>query len=199
LPVFYSVMHAPVRACESEGEAKTMRFGIGMAAAVLAAAVAGGGCEDAIVALEASSQQLGVLQYEGAALNAPGLADPGRAIRWSVEPTDDVAFVPAAIEAPDTVEAGKAFTVGVNTIGPNGCWRAAGMDATRAGRIVELRPWDEHSGAEVCTLVLGILRHETRLTLDEKGEWTLRARGRLVRQGGLPDGQVTAERTVVVR
>ena len=169
------------------------------AIAALAVAVAAGGCSEAMAPPE-SSRQLGVLQYEGLGLlNGPTVADPHHPIRWSIEPGEYVTYAPNAIEAPDTVDAGASFRVSVHTIGPNGCWRAAGMDVARSGRTVEFTPWDEDSGAQVCTQILSVLRHGAPMALSEKGEWTLRARGRLVRRGEAPEMPVTVERTIVVR
>jgi hypothetical protein len=176
-----------------------MRYRNELAALAVVAALAGSGCEN-ITAAPEGSRQLGVLQYEGIGLvSGPGIRDPRSPVRWSIEPGEYVAYAPNAIEAPDTVNVGQAFKVAVHTIGPNGCWRAAGMDTRRSGRIVEFTPWDEDSGAQVCTQILSVLRHDATLALDEKGEWTLRAKGRLVRRGEAPEMPVTAERTVIVR
>jgi len=175
-----------------------MRFGSGMAAALAVALMVG--CGDAVApALDRSSRlRLGALQVEGNTFPETAVNDPRYPIRWSIEPGENVAYAPNAIESPDTVRAGEAFEVAVNTVAPNGCWRAAGMDTARSGRVVEFTPWDEDSGAQVCTQVLAVLRHDVSIVLMEMGEWTLRAKGRLVRRGE-PERVVTAERTVVVR
>lgn len=176
-----------------------MRYGNRTVVAAFAVALLGTGCQDAFEpALERAGRKPGALQVEGTAFADAGVTNPGQPIRWSIEPGGDVAYARNAIEAPDTVRAGDAFEVVVNTVAPNGCWRAAGLDTARSGRVVEFTPYDEDSGAQICTQVLTVLRHAVSIVLTEKGEWTLRARGRLVRKGGL-ELEVTAERTVVVR
>ena len=150
---------------------------------------------------DGSLRTVGILQIEGLLPAATLQADPvlDGSIRWDVPPENGFAFPPEVLEAPDTVAVGQTFGVTVRTIGPNGCWSADGLDGTTSGRVVELTPWDLNSGADICTMIYGYLDHSTTLTLDEPGEWTLRARGRRVRGGGESDGSVTAERTVFVR
>jgi hypothetical protein len=151
---------------------------------------------------DGSLRTVGILQIDDTAAAASLSVAPGAVdgeVRWDVPPEDGIAFPPDVLEAPDTVAVGQTFGVTVRTIGPNGCWSADGLDVTTSGRVVELTPWDLNSGADVCTMIYGYLDHSTTLTLDEPGEWTLRARGRRVRGDGESDGSVTAERTVVVR
>ncbi len=150
---------------------------------------------------DGSGRTVGILQIDDAAASAALSVEPGGtdgAVRWDVPPGDGTAFPPDVLEAPDTVAVGQTFGVAVRTIGPNGCWSADGLDVETAGRVVELTPWDLNSGADFCTMIFGYLGHESTLTLDQVGEWTLRARGRRVR-GGEADGTVTAERTVFMR
>lgn len=171
----------------------------GTRGALLGAMLAVGGCSESM-APPHTSRHVGALQYEGVGLlTGLGPNETQYPIIWSVEPAENAAYVPNAIEAPDTVEAGRAFTVSVHTVGLNGCWRAVDMDVSRSGRVIEFTPWDEESGADVCTQVLGILRHDATLSLNETGTWTLRAKGRLVRKDEARETPVTAERILVVR
>jgi hypothetical protein len=166
------------------------------AATFLVAACSGG------LGPDGSLRTIGILQFEDTAAAASLSAEPGGvdgSVRWDVPPDDGVAFPPNVLDAPDTVAVGQTFGVIVRTIGPNGCWSADGIDVVTTGRVVELTPWDLNSGADLCTMIYGYLDHPTTLTLDQPGEWTLRARGRRVRGGGDSDGTVTAERTVFVR
>jgi hypothetical protein len=142
----------------------------------------------------------GVLQlehYNGVVTNVEGTAD--LAVRWTLDPVNVVA-PPRVIVVPDTVDAGAAFDVTVFTIGESGCWSAAGQEVTVSGRLVEMRPYDVHSGAEICTLVLGYLRHGAVLRLEERGEWVIRVHGRRARHGDDSwEAPVSVEKTVVVR
>ncbi|MCI0437456.1 MAG: hypothetical protein L0271_28055 [Gemmatimonadetes bacterium] len=154
-------------------------------------------CSDS-TGLDASRRTLGILQLEGGG-SASGAVNPTTAIRWNPLPGEAVTYPPNVIEAPDTVIVGENFQITVYTVGPNGCWRADGIDVEKQGRVVGTTPWDRHSGAEVCTQVLSFLPHSTTTKLDETGEWTIRASGRRVRGEGTSDLDVTAERTVFVR
>jgi hypothetical protein len=170
------------------------RFTAGLAL-VLAAA-----CSDSM-GLEGSRRALGIFQLENGP-PATGHArdpDPDPAIRWNVPPTTGVAFPPSVIEAPDTVFAGQSFVINVNTIGPSGCWQADAVDLTQAGPLIQLTPWDRHSGAGVCTTITSYLSHTAILTLEQAGAWTIRASGRRVRGENEAEVAVTAERTVYVR
>jgi hypothetical protein len=118
-------------------------------------------------------------------------------VRWSLPP-GDFSTPPEVLDAPGVAVVGVPFDVVVYTVGPNGCWSADGIDVEVVGRVVELTPWDLHSGAEACTMIFGYLGHPTTLTLVEPGVWTLRVRGRRVRGDGSLDDTVTAERTLVV-
>jgi len=144
--------------------------------------------------------QTGVLQlerYVGTITNVEGSTDG--ALRWTVDPVDVVA-PPRVIVVPDTVDLGAPFDVTVFTIGESGCWSAAGQEVSVSGRVVELRPYDVHSGAEICTLVLGYLRHGAILRLHEEGEWVIRVYGRRVRHGDDSwEAPVSVEKTIVVR
>jgi len=158
-----------------------------------------GGCRES-VGPDAGVRMRGLLQYSLTGVSpAPAPGDPGDPIRWSVPPASGVIYFEDAIEAPDTVSVGVPFEVAVHTVGPNGCWRADGTDVVPSNRIIEITPWDVHSGAEVCTLVIGYLRHAFELRLEQAGEWTLRATGRVVYGDEWTGVPITAERTVIAR
>jgi hypothetical protein len=148
----------------------------------------------------AAGPRPGVLQlerYEGAITNVGGGSD--LAVRWTVDP-EGVVAPPRVIVVPDTVDSAVPFDVTVFTIGESGCWSAAGQEVTLSGRLVEIRPYDTHSGAEICTLVLGYLRHGAILRLDERGEWVIRVHGRRKRHGDEGwEAPVSVEKTVIVR
>lgn len=155
------------------------------------------GCSEA-AGPQAGDPQPGVLQVLDYTGNEPKLADP--TVVWSVGPTEGAFVPPLVLDAPDTVAVGAPFDVTVTTIGMSGCWAAAGQDMEVDGGIVELMPMDVHSGAEVCTGILLFLSHTSTVTLDSPGEWTLRVRGRRVRQHDVTwQEPVSAERAVHAR
>ncbi|MEX1258324.1 MAG: hypothetical protein WEG36_11965 [Gemmatimonadota bacterium] len=153
---------------------------------------------------DGTGRTLGILQLEATVAATSGTpageAEAGGEdpIRWSIPPRDFSRFPPEVIAAPRTAIVGERFEVTAYTVGPNGCWSADGMDVSESGRVIEITPWDRHSGGEACTMIFGYLGHPTTLTLDEVGEWTLRMRGRRVRGDGSLDDSVTADRTVLV-
>lgn len=107
---------------------------------------------------------------------------------------------PRPIDAPDTVRAGAAFDVTTYTVGMSGCWRPDGQTVEINHRVVLIKPFDVHSGADVCTDVLLFLAHTSTILLDEPGEWTIRVSGRRVRLGDSKwEEPVTAEKIVIVR
>lgn len=147
-----------------------------------------------------SFRRPGVLLVSGWTGNIPLTAGTGKDVTWNAPPeTADIA-PPRTLEVPDTVDAGAAFVAVTTTIGPSGCWRADGQQVSVEGDTVVLKPYDAHSGAEVCTEALVFLAHESTLVLYEPGEWTVRVEGRRVRMGDeVRDEPVTAEKQVIVR
>src|SRR5690606_6709012 len=93
-----------------------------------------------------------------------------------------------------------SFDVEVTTIGMSGCWSGAGMWARPVEGGFDLIPTDVHSGANYCTEIALYIGHHARITIDTPGEYTLRVKGRRLRQG---DSQwkepVSAQRTIVVQ
>jgi hypothetical protein len=144
----------------------------------------------------------GVLQLESdRTLAREGGGDPDGSVRWTVPPGErGTITAPRPIEAPNEVEAGKPFTATIHTIGQNGCWSAEGQNLTVEGNLAAVVPWDVHSGADVCTEVLGYLPHRVEITFTTPGRAVIRVDGRRARQGDrtweLP---VSAEKEISVR
>lgn len=80
---------------------------------------------------------------------------------------------PIVVQAPDTVRAGSGFDVGVRTYG-NGCTSQDGTRVRVEGSVVEVRPFDVHSGAAVCDDILKMFDHRTSWTLGESGSFEIR-------------------------
>lgn len=122
-------------------------------------------------------------------------------LRWDQPPDSEDMFIPPRVlEVPVIVAVGKPFQLTVYTIGRNGCWRSDGLEVRRKERVVEVVPYDRHSGAGICTQVLSYLPHRTMLTLDEPGDWVIRVEGRRVRHGEAEwETPVFAETTIVAQ
>ena len=165
--------------------------------AVLAAAAIVTGCSDA-TGPDPSLREVGILQLGGATTESA--ASPDSTVSWDRPPGDSTFTAPRTIEVSDTVVVGEAFSVIVYSIGINGCWGPDGQDDTVAGRIIEITPYDLHSGADACIEMMSFLPHEKTFTVDQPGEWTIRARGRRVRGGDTGNSTpVVAERIIVAR
>jgi hypothetical protein len=150
-------------------------------------------------------REIGVLQFApaGTILAAERSGDPDdpveHNVKWDSPPPTGFLFSPKVIEAPDTVRVGQPTMVRVTTIGDGGCWSADGIDVKRSGSVVELTPFDVHSGAQICTMILLYLEHPTTLTFDAPGEAVIRVKGRRAREGNRTwQEPVTGERTIVV-
>jgi hypothetical protein len=142
----------------------------------------------------------GVLMVSGWTGSAPGNPGQGSGLDWERQPGPDDLTAEEVLVAPDTVEAGEAFQVTTHTVGPSGCWRSDGQTVSTNERVVVLRPYDSHSGSQICTYALLFLAHGSTLVLTEAGEWTLRVDGRRLRLAEpLWDEPVSATRTIFVR
>jgi hypothetical protein len=148
----------------------------------------------------ASRVSAGVLQLAGAPAPLSGEAGDNSDVIWTITPGDGIIVPYQVLTVPDTVPAGEPFRVTVQTIGEGGCWSAHSQEVSVSGRTVELRPYDVHSGADACTMILLHLKHESELVLQEPGEWILRVSGRRLMVGGSePEVGVSAEKRIVVR
>lgn len=98
------------------------------------------------------------------------------------------------IEAPDTVAAGRAFDVTVNTFGSSSCVRAERLDVEVTGSVARLTPYDRVAPSNVaCTQDFGAHPHTAPVTFATAGSATLEAHGRVA------SGDTVVTRTVVVR
>lgn len=147
-------------------------------------------------------RELGVLQLESAV--PLGYQEPSSdAEEWSPSVSDRRYLIipPEVVEVADTVRSGSPVAVVVRTIATDGCWSADGGELEKSGKTVTIRPFDRHSGAAACTMVVlaGGLEHRFVTSFDTPGEGLIRVRGRRVRQGARDYGTlVTVERRVVV-
>lgn len=139
------------------------------------------------------TQLLRVLSLMVAVASLAGCSGP-------IDPTDGkrlgvISFYsdPIVVQAPDTVQAGTGFDVQVRTYG-NGCISEDGTDVHVAASVVEVRPFDIHSGAAVCNDILNMFDHRTTVTLAESGSFEIRFIG-MAMPG---DSTVTIVRSVVV-
>lgn len=173
------------------------RFGLIMGPAVALGFLAS--CTDGVAGPE-GFRQPGVLVISSWPGTVPTNLSHGEGVDWEWQPGPDDLTATEVLVAPDTVEAGEAFQITTHTVGPNGCWRSDGQVVNTLGRIVLLRPYDSHSGSEVCTEMLTFLPHASTVVLYETGEWTLRVDGRRLRLGDTVwEEPVSARRTIIVR
>ena len=100
---------------------------------------------------------------------------------------------PVVIDVPDTVAAGVPFEVSVRTYG-GGCISKARTDVRMEGDTVHVRPFDRHSGHDVCTDILHMFDHRAQVTLDAAGAFEFVFHGRA--EPG--DAAVSFHRTVIV-
>ena len=75
---------------------------------------------------------------------------------------------PVVITAPESVEAGVPFEVSVRTYG-GGCHSRGTTDVDAIGLRVNVRPYDTHSGHNLCTLPLAMFDHVAVVTVHEPG------------------------------
>lgn len=149
-----------------------------------------------------SARELGVLQLESAVpLSAQGPSSDAE--QWSPSTGDRRYLIipPEVVDVADTVQSGRPVAVVVRTIATDGCWSADGGELERSGETVTIRPFDRHSGAAACTMVVlaGGLEHRFVTSFDAPGEGVIRVKGRRTRQGARDFGTlVTVERRVVV-
>ena len=174
--------------------------GLGAAAAVVAC-----GAGDLTSANARRARELGVLQVESPTLASNGSGSPrDGSVEWIpniASQNTPLLLPPQVIEAPDTVQALKPFTVTVYTIGMDGCWRADGGDLDVRGDTIVYDPYDVHSGAPVCTLMMQSqgLQHSFSASFPKAGTGVLRVNGRRVSgQDQRFELRVRAERKVTV-
>ncbi len=101
---------------------------------------------------------------------------------------------PVVITVPDTVVAGRSFSVSVRTYG-GGCVGQEDTEVWSTGLSIDITPYDVHSGARICTDILKAFDHTATLTVMEPGTAQIRFHGRQ-----LPDDVPISEvRELVVK
>jgi hypothetical protein len=138
-----------------------------------------------------STRIIGILEWQPATSGASllGIADPAH----------------TRISAPDTVDAGTPFNVGITTIGLSGCWNEDGAQSAVSGLLATVTPHDrvttDIDGAPAfCTAALVELDRTVSLVFASAGTATLRVNGRVVVDGQVDNAQpLTVEKQIVVR
>ena len=101
---------------------------------------------------------------------------------------------PMVIHAPDTVLTGAPFTVSIRTYG-NGCIRQGYTEVVTRALHADIRPYDIHSGARICTDNLVITNHQAAVRFDRGGQAEVVITGHQKPE----DTILVVTRTVVVR
>lgn len=83
---------------------------------------------------------------------------------------------PEVVEVPASAPAGEPFEVVVVTYG-GGCVTRNGTEVDVSGLVVDVRPYDMDSGAEVCTDELRIFEHRAAVIVHEIGTAEVRFHG----------------------
>lgn len=100
---------------------------------------------------------------------------------------------PQAVTVPATAQRGQPFTVTVITHG-GGCLSQGPTRVRILGTTAEVRPYDVHSGGNVCPADVQLYEHTATLRFDEAGTATVRVHGRAI-----PDGDMAViTRTVTI-
>lgn len=100
---------------------------------------------------------------------------------------------PVVVEVPDTVEAGVPFEVSVRTYG-GGCISKNGTDLRVDGLTADVRPYDNHSGHQICTDELRVFVHRATLAFGAAGRAEVRFHGTEKPSGSA----IVVARTVIV-
>lgn len=169
---------------------------VGVALAIMACALPSTGPDAGL------PPELGVLQLESTA-PISAAQQPSAAEEWTPSVSDrrHLILPSEVVEVADTVRSRSSFQIVVRTIGVDGCWSADGGELEERGDTLVIQPYDRHSGAAACTMVVmqGGLEHSFSASFDAPGEGIIRVRGRRVRQGDRDFEQpVMVERKVVV-
>lgn len=101
---------------------------------------------------------------------------------------------PARVTVPETAEIGEPFTVMVVTHG-GGCLSPGPTRVQREGMAATVRPYDVHTGGDVCPADVRLYEHTATLRFDQPGTATVHFQGI-----GHPGGEVvTVTRTVTIQ
>lgn len=83
---------------------------------------------------------------------------------------------PVVVDVPDTVEVGAPFEVSVRTYG-GGCIRKDGTEVEEDGLRIQIRPYDIHSGASICTAELRLFDHRVTVSFGRAGVGEIQVHG----------------------
>ncbi|MBW3573106.1 MAG: hypothetical protein KY467_18575 [Gemmatimonadetes bacterium] len=101
---------------------------------------------------------------------------------------------PAEVSVPQNAQRGEAFTVTVITHG-GGCLSKGPTRVRTTGATAEVRPYDVHSGANVCPADIQLYQHTATLRFSDPGTATVHFVGI-----GHPGAEVvTVTRTVAIQ
>lgn len=101
---------------------------------------------------------------------------------------------PATVTVPAAAQRGEPFTVTVITHG-GGCLSQGPTRVRIAGTTADVRPYDVHSGGNVCPADVQMYEHTATLRFDQPGTATVRVHGRRI-----PDGDMAViTRTVTIQ
>ena len=101
---------------------------------------------------------------------------------------------PVQIEVPESVAAGQPFDVSIRTYG-GGCILQDRTEVERSGMVADVRPYDRHISAPICTTELRHFNHTATVSFPERGTGRIRVQG--MRAPG--DVPLVVERRVEVR
>ena len=101
---------------------------------------------------------------------------------------------PVQIEVPESVAAGEPFEVSVRTYG-GGCILQDRTDVEGSGMVADVRPYDRHVSAPICTTELRLFNHTATVTFPERGTGRIRVHG----MRAPADVPLVVERRVEVR
>jgi hypothetical protein len=100
-----------------------------------------------------------------------GLSDGGRQLG-----VISFYYDPIVVEVPDTVQRGQPFAIRVRTYG-GGCVSQGPTEFEVRDLDAEVTPYDDYSGASVCTDILRLFSHGATLRFDRVGTATIKVRG----------------------
>ena len=103
------------------------------------------------------------------------------------------------IIAPDTVQAGVAFTATINTIALESCWREAGVHVIAEARRAVVTPYDRMLPSDGCRQTVVNLPRAVSITFTQRGDAILRVEGRRVFSDTRSTSSVALEKSIYVR
>jgi hypothetical protein len=159
---------------------------------VLSGSLALGACD---LASGPGGRRAGVLEWDRTSAR--------RSLQPEMGPSGTGEPIPSAVSVPDTVMAGKAFTVTVHTQGADYCWESAGTEVTAGASLAVITPYDRFARKPEHGCLDGNIEiaHPVEVTFAHPGEAVIRVRGRKIvgqefNQAGEP---IEVEKRVHVR